>query len=84
MGKHRAAYVGAHYHPIFADTDYTAGRSDRNRARVVVAISAASPGSVIVRAFAAVAARLSLGELFGQDLSVGLSGTAESAVKAVQ
>ena len=61
-------------------------------ARVVVAISAASPGSVIARAFAAVAAKLSLdelfdqelGELFDQELSMGLSGTSTSAVKAVR
>ncbi|TFD27257.1 LysR family transcriptional regulator [Cryobacterium lyxosi] len=52
-------------------------------ARVVVAISAASPGSVIARAFAAVAAKLSLGELFdqrlgelfNQELSAGFSAT---------
>lgn len=57
--------------------------------RVVVAISAASPGLVIARAFAAVAARLSLGELFDQELgelfdqelSVGLSGTSAPAVR---
>ncbi|WP_104176707.1 LysR family transcriptional regulator [Cryobacterium sp. Y50] len=53
-------------------------------ARVVVAISAPSPGSVIARAFAAVAAKLSLDELFDQELSMGLSGTAASAVKAVR
>ncbi|WP_255411761.1 LysR family transcriptional regulator [Cryobacterium sp. Y11] len=37
-------------------------------ARVAAAISAASPGSVTARAFAAVAARLSLGELFDRGL----------------
>jgi DNA-binding transcriptional LysR family regulator len=61
-------------------------------ARIVVAISAPSPGSVIARAFAAVAAKLSLdelfdqelGELFDQELSMGVSGTAASTVKAVR